>query len=370
MISIAPCANYSPELCERALRDALAPIGGLDWVRPGMTVGIKANLVSLMKPASAAITHPALLCALAKLIAEKGATAVVGDSPGGLFAKAYVSRVYAATGVRAIEMFGGRLNEDFSQKTAEFPAALKIKRFAYTAWLDSCDGIINFSKLKTHGMMGMSATDKNMFGAIPGTRKPELHYLYPDARDFADMLVDLNEYAKPRLNIVDAVVGMEGNGPTMGTPRTIGCVIAGANPYEVDTACARIIGITPEAAPTLAAARDRGLAPAEVEVFGDIAPFILPDFALAPRHDVLFFKGKLLGPMVTAFMQSKPALLKRDCVGCGRCGEVCPASAIVLRRKIPVIDRKKCIRCFCCQELCPKGAMVARRPAVARLLSK
>lgn len=370
MISIATCADYEPELCEKALRDALAPIGGLDWVRPGMTVGIKANLISAMKPTSAATTHPALLCALVKLIGERGAAAVVGDSPGGPFARPFLSRVYAGTGLRAVEACGGRLNDDFAEKTAEFPAAAKLKTFKYTAWLDSCDGIINFSKLKTHGMMGMTAAVKNMFGAIPGTRKPELHYVYPDARDFADMLVDLNEYIRPRLNIVDAVVGMEGNGPTMGTPRKIGCVIAGASPYEVDMACARIIGIDPEAAPTLAAARDRGLAPAEIEVSGDLSRYALSDFRLAPRHDVLFFGGSLLGTAATALMQSRPLLKKRACVGCGKCREVCPASAIVLRRGFPVIDRKKCIRCFCCQELCPKGAMVVHRPVGARMLSR
>lgn len=370
MITIAACADYSPDLCERALRDALAPIGGLDWVKPGMTVGIKANLISMMKPDTAATTHPALLCALVKLIGEKGATAVVGDSPGGPYVRTYLSRVYAATGVRAVEAFGGRLNEDFTHRTASFPAAAKMKKFEYTAWLDSCDGIINFSKLKTHGMMGMSAAVKNMFGAIPGTRKPELHYVYPDARDFADMLVDINEYLKPRLSIVDAVVGMEGNGPTMGAPRKIGCVIAGASPYEVDMACAKIIRISTQDAPTLAAARDRGLAPAEIELVGDIARFALPDFVLAPRHDVVFFKGKLLGSAMSVFLQSKPALAKRDCIGCGKCREVCPASAIVMRRKLPVIDRKACIRCFCCQELCPKGAMVVHRPLAARLLSR
>ena len=44
------------------------------------------------------------------------------------------------------------------------PEARKAKKIEYTAWLDNCDGIINFCKLKTHGMMGMSAAVKNLFG--------------------------------------------------------------------------------------------------------------------------------------------------------------------------------------------------------------
>ena len=162
-----------------------------------MNIAVKVNLITMMKPESAATTHPALLCALVKLLRERGATCVIGDSPGGPFTGAYLSRVYAATGMRRTEALGARLNADFTAKTASFPEAKKLKSFSYTAWLDGCDAIINFSKLKTHGMMGMSAAVKNLFGAIPGTIKPQLHFVYPDTRDFADMLVDLNEFFKP-----------------------------------------------------------------------------------------------------------------------------------------------------------------------------
>ncbi|MGI6238745.1 MAG: DUF362 domain-containing protein [Christensenellales bacterium] len=370
MVSIVPCADYSHENCLRALREAVDAVGGLDWVAPGMKIAVKVNLISMLKPDAAATTHPALVSALVELIAQKSARAVVGDSPGGPFNAAYLNRVYQATGMRAVEAVGGLLNADFSHAQADFPTGKRLKRFSYTAWLEDCDGIINFSKLKTHGMMGMTAAVKNMLGAIPGMRKPELHYEFPDARDFADMLIDINEYLKPRLSIVDAVVGMEGNGPTMGTPRNIGCVIAGKSPYAVDLVCARIIGITEAGAPTLAAARDRALAPEAFDVLGDIAPFLTPDFTLPPRHDVRFLPGTPLAPVLAALMQSRPALVARACIGCERCREVCPAGAITMRNKRPVIRRGACIRCFCCQELCPVGALVVKRPAFARLVGK
>ena len=92
--------------------------------------------------------------------------------------------------------------------------------------MQNADYIIDFCKLKTHGMVGLSCAVKNMFGCVPGTNKPEYHYRFPGEADFSDMLIDLNEYAKPVLSIVDAVVGMEGNGPTNGTPRFVGAVIA------------------------------------------------------------------------------------------------------------------------------------------------
>ena len=88
------------------------------------------------------------------------------------------------------------------------------------------------SKLKSHGMMGMSCAVKNLFGTIPGTIKPEFHFRYPDYNDFANMLIDLNEHLKACFNIVDGVVAMEGNGPTAGVPKQVGLVLASRNPYK------------------------------------------------------------------------------------------------------------------------------------------
>ena len=88
-VSIVPCPDYSSENVRRALSAALEPLGGLDWVEPGMTVAIKTNLVSRMKPESAAVTHPALLAALTEELRARGARVVVGDSPGGPWTAAW-----------------------------------------------------------------------------------------------------------------------------------------------------------------------------------------------------------------------------------------------------------------------------------------
>ena len=85
-VSIVSCPSYEPEACRRALVEALEPVGGLDFVKPGMRVGVKANLVSFMKPEAGATTHPVLLAELTKLLRERGAASVViGDSPGGRY---------------------------------------------------------------------------------------------------------------------------------------------------------------------------------------------------------------------------------------------------------------------------------------------
>lgn len=377
-VSIVRCESYDDAEVMAAMREVLKPIGGLDWVQPGMTIAIKANLVTFMKPESAATTHPSVLIALVKLLKERGAEVIVGDSPGGLYNAAFVGRVYAATGMKLVEAAGARLNRNFAEAQAIFPEAKVAKEFTYTAWLDEADAIIDFCKLKSHGMMSMSAAVKNLFGTIPGTLKPEYHFKYPDEADFANMLVDLNEYFKPRLAIADAIVGMEGNGPTAGEPRKIGALMASASTYSLDLACADVIGVTMNDVPTIRAAYERGLCPAasaELSVAGDLEGVRIPDFKNIISHRGLQFQGsgslisQLTGRVISTALSSKPEVAQKDCVGCGVCAGVCPAHAIEIRDKLPRIDRKKCIRCFCCQEFCPKGAMIVKRPLIAKILN-
>lgn len=379
-VSIISCPSYEENLCRQALLQVLAPLGGLDWVKPGMKIAIKANLVSFLKPEAAATTHPTLLCALTGLLKERGASVVIGDSPGGLYNPVYVERVYKATGMHLAEAAGAALNRNFEQRAAQCPDAKVAKNIQYTAYLDEADAIINFCKLKAHGMMGMSNAAKNLFGVIPGTMKPEYHFRYPDPKDFARMIVDLNEHFRPVLSITDGIIGMEGNGPTNGTPRRIGMIAASRSPHKLDLLCAGLLGLRREDVPTLEAALERGLIPEtaeELEVAGDPEAFYMPDFENVKTLNSLLFRdmggnrlGKLFGGFAQKALGSKPKVTKGECIGCGKCRDLCPAKAITIQKKLPKIDRKVCIHCFCCQEFCPKGAMKVHRPAVAELLNK
>ena len=380
-VSLVKCDSYDEGEVRSALTEALDAIGGLDFVAPGMTVAIKTNLVSAMAPETAATTHPTMLSEIIKLLFERGAgKVIVGDSPGGLYNAAFVGRVYKATGMRELEKVGASLNDDFSQAETEYKEGKVLRHFTYTAYLDKADAVIDFCKLKTHGMMGMSAAAKNMFGVIPGVMKPEYHYRFPKHEDFADMIVDLDSFFPIKLCICDAVIGMEGNGPTMGTPRKIGAVIASASPHALDLVAASLIGLTKDNVPTLKAAVNRNLIPADVSelsVYGDPAQFYIPDFNNLPTPKSVEFKKestKFFGKMSRLFMssalRSKPTVKKKECIGCGVCKNICPAKAIVMENGKPVIDRKLCIRCFCCQEFCPKGAMKVSRTWIAKLLTK
>jgi Pyruvate/2-oxoacid:ferredoxin oxidoreductase delta subunit len=216
-----------------------------------------------------------------------------------------------------------------------------------------------------------------MFGVVPGTFKPEYHFRFPNHGDFASMLIDLNHYfqEKTMLCLVDAVVGMEGNGPTQGSPRKIGALLASSCPHSLDLLCASLIGLSISDVPTLDIAHQNGIIPKsceELSICGEWEQFCVKDFKTIPVHRSLQFEGagKFAAMFVKSALSTRPSPDKKQCIGCKKCAEICPAHVIEMKNGIPSIDRKRCIACFCCQEFCPVGAMKVHRPVIARILNR
>jgi uncharacterized protein (DUF362 family) len=86
---------------------------------------------------------------------------------------------------------------------------------------------------------------KNLFGVMPGIvygwPKNVLHWA-----GLQECIFDIAATLKPHLAIVDGIVGMEGDGPIMGTPIQSNVLVLGNNLPALDATCARIMGIEPE----------------------------------------------------------------------------------------------------------------------------
>lgn len=372
-IAVTACKEYTPNEARRAIAEALGATGGLELIKSGMKVVIKANLVSGKHPDTATTTHPVLLAALTEIIRDRGASVIVGDSPGGLFTASWLGKIYKATGLDMCVEAGASLNDDFTHSNGDCGGKV-LHEFTYTSYLNDADLIIDFAKLKTHGMMVMSGAVKNMFGAIPGAMKPEYHSRFPTVESFADMLIDIYEYFLPRISLIDAVWGMEGNGPTCGSPRYVGALIASQNGHLADMAAAHIMGIDLEKLPLHAMALKRGLCPEDLshtDIYGDIDGFVVKDYDLICDASSDF---GLVVPRPLAWLSDKvfrirPQLSGNKCVGCSLCANTCPRGAITMKKGKPDFDYSKCIRCFCCQEFCPKGALRVHRTLIARLIN-
>ena len=233
-VSLLACDEYDLRRLKKVLAESVQNLGGWEpYIQPGDRVFLKVNLVMNKEPEYAATTHPAFVQALGELLAEYGAEVIIGDSPGGLFNEEALKRIYKGTGIQAAaEDCGARLNWNTASREVKNPQGKLLKQLTQTAMLADADKVISVSKLKTHGMMTFTGAVKNQFGTVPGTKKAEYHFRMPAAADFADALIDICLAAHPVLCFMDGILAMEGNGPTGGTPRQIGAVLASASPSD------------------------------------------------------------------------------------------------------------------------------------------
>lgn len=372
------CEKYDEKLITEAYQEILVDNGLLDFVTSGMKIGIKVNLVGNFGPDKAATTHPLLVKKLCELLIERGAIVTIGDSPGGLFTESILKSIYKGTGFLICEEVGAKLNYDVSTSQLKVEKQV-VKTLDVSNWLLEQDTLINFAKLKSHGMMALSASVKNMFGIVPGVLKPEYHYRYPNHDDFANMLIDINEVFDCKLNLIDGIIGMEGNGPTQGEPRYIGAILASRKPYPLDVVACKIIDLDIDNVYTVSESIKRGLTANYDEIILNkpIDDIIIKDYKnILPGKSMEFsekFKGpfgKIINPIIAKVLTVKPKVKKKECIGCKKCANICPVNAIEMIKKKPVINRDKCIRCFCCQEFCPVGAMKAHKNIIVKILTK
>ena len=357
-VSIVRCADYDRNRVFAAVRRAVDLVGGIDaYVRPGDRVLIKPNLLKGREPASAVTTHPEIVRAVIRLVHRAGATAVIGDSPG--FGD--LRQVCEKSGVLDV------IREEGAE-LAEFCDALSVKnngrfqRFEVARQAIESDVIINLPKLKTHGMMTLTGAVKNLFGCVPGRRKVQWHLNAGVNRDaFARMLVELCSLINPRLTIMDAVVGMDGNGPGSGDPRAIGLVLAGKDPVAMDATSGAIVGVKPESHYVVRAAAEAGRGESRIEaitVLGEpIDSVRISGFRFPPQEHLEWRLSERLRRTLKNALTTKPVIHHGACIACSICQDHCPQSAISQSKGGLAIRYRDCIRCFCCQEFCPQGAI-------------
>ena len=369
IVALRQCPTYENDAVQRAVDDLFALCGGIaTFVKPGQRVLVKLNLLMKRKPEQATTTHPAVARAIVRAIQRAGATPILVDSPGGPYTRGMLAGVYDTCGIRAVaEETGCALNDDFSTTTRYFAEGQVARHLDLLGVLDQVDAVMTVGKLKTHGLTTMTGCVKNLYGLVPGTTKVEYHARYQDVTLFSNMLLDICACVKPCFAILDAIEGMEGEGPSGGRPRSIGALIGSRNAHAADAVGAKLIGLRPEQVTTLEAAMARNLLP-DYELAGDDAEsLILRDFDIPMKHRRASWV-RLVNKLPQA-LRPRPVFTHRKCDGCGTCMRACPAKAIVMdEKRRPQVDVKKCIRCYCCQELCPRTDVEVKRNPIFALL--
>lgn len=363
-VAVARCATYERDDVSRAVGEVLGHLGGMArFVSPGQKVLLKPNLLAAKDPDRAITTHPAVIEAVIEAVREAGGEPSMGDSPGG--ALRGIERVWRNTGLQELSDRTGVPIVNFEASGArEVEGELRSYMIAQPV-LDA-DVVIGLPKMKTHVLTLYTGCIKNMFGAIPGFAKGRLHSIAPRAVPFSRHVVDVFSLVQPGLHIMDAVVAMEGNGPSGGRPRKVGAIIGGTDPVAVDTVVAGMMGFRDGQVSTIRFAAARGLGTGQredIEIVGedpgsfDVGGFELPGTTLL---------NMLPGPLVKAlrpWIWICPEMSKeRGCraEACALCVRSCPVEAIEMTGSGPVVDRKKCVECLCCHEVCPEDAVEIR----------
>lgn len=379
----ARCSAYEIGAVQAALREVLAPLGGMSaFVRPGERIGLKPNLLFGSAPEQAIVTHPVVVAAVALAVKEAGAHPVVIESPGSgiIHVKSMIERIYRKTAYREVaDHYGFELSVDTDWQAVSVPEGRVIRRMEVISPLLRVDGLINLAKFKTHTFMIFTGATKNLFGVIPGLNKVAYHGKFTERDRFAGMLLDVAGFVQPRLNLVDGIVAMEGKGPgTGGTPRPLGLLLAGTDPVAVDVACCRIAGIDTAAVPVLTVAAERGLwsgRQADIDTLGvRVVDLQVKDFVF-PLKNVgsLGVSGSLerVGrSLLRGGFSPRPRPQVGPCTLCGSCEQACPGQAITLDKKAKVakVDDSKCIRCYCCHEVCPSAAIELQFTGLGRAM--
>ena len=338
-----------------------APFAG--GIAADKKVLVKLNALMKARPDEAVTTHPAVVSAVIAELKSLGAKNIIlADSPSGAFGRARISGIFESAGFAALEGEGVSLYRGDEAVTVSGSGA--IRDFEILKCIAEADIKIGVGKLKTHALTGMTGAVKLWFGAVPGLKKAELHCRFPDKGDFADMLCSLYNAVAPDFSVIDAVEGMQGNGPSGGIKRAFGFVAGGADGFWLDRALCRMLGLPPDRALTVKSSIAGSLAPAdagEISVEGDA------DLMRSPLADLVMpdtFKGAgggasdgALKRFLKGILTPRPQIRAKDCVGCGACAEICPRGAIEIAQGKARIDRKSCMRCFCCHEVCPQRAV-------------
>jgi uncharacterized protein (DUF362 family)/NAD-dependent dihydropyrimidine dehydrogenase PreA subunit len=328
-----------------------------EWIRKKVLV--KPNMLSAHSPDRGITTHPSIVRAATKWLLDAGAEVTVGDNPGA-FGRGENEKCARGSGIAdaALGCYKNISNDGVVVEIeSRFTDHVLISQTVLNA-----DIVISIPKFKTHTLTQVTGAVKNMFGIVVGGEKARIHAVAGGYRNFSEALVDIYQIRPPDLVIMDAIVGMEGNGPSGGNQRQIGKIMASDNGVAMDAVMVSMMGKRPEKICLLKIAEERGLGEIDVsklEIVGELD--VLKKFRM-PATFLCHVAGGIAGSaLYRLWANPKPVILADKCESCRVCVESCPVKAMSMLGKIPAINRKACIRCYCCQELCPNDAIELRR---------
>jgi uncharacterized protein (DUF362 family)/Pyruvate/2-oxoacid:ferredoxin oxidoreductase delta subunit len=368
-VSYIYCENYEEELINNSITKMLSTFTDLNKKLEAkkLNILIKPNLLAPRHPDKAVTTHPMVIKAIIRYLQKFDCNITIADSPAGTYNLKTMEKLYKTCEIQKFaDETGCNLNYDLSDVMVEFPDGIVFKKSLIIKPAVEADLIINVAKLKTHTLTRLTCATKNLFGLMPGVLKYRQHLAMPDIKIFSQMIIDMNKYFEDKVfNIVDGIVGMEGEGPSGGDPKFAGALLAGYNSQAVDVIACKIMGMPPLTVSTLAGYKEVDkvelIKLTEMKTYN----FILPPERIKSLPDYI---PNFVQNFLTEIIIAKPLINKKTCKSCGICVKSCPAEIITMNSKGAYIKTyKSCIKCYCCQEACPYKSIQLSKPLLERI---
>lgn len=265
-------------------------LNNLDLPTEVKHICIKANLNDYRKWESAATCDPAMLESLLRALMQQWPSASImvleNDATG-----VNADNIFAYLGIdEVIERCGcSFMNVGRHEWRLVDIDGLHFKQMEVPEILSKCDLFITFPKLKSHVKTKMTCGLKNQMGLFRPKRKITFHHVLDD------LIVDCNLAMKPTVSIVDANLVMEGNyGPTYGSPRKLGLLVASNDVVAADSFCAKLFGFSPNSIGHIKKAAFKGLGNIKFDLVTDFA-FDYDDYKLRFNPLLHFAIRKIAG---------------------------------------------------------------------------
>ena len=181
------------------------------------------------------VTCPKLLGELVSLLRDSAKEVIVGESNGFNYP---CNSAFEKTGIEAaVKKAGGsviNLSEDKVVKV-KFPNSTPLKELFLPKTVLDADAVVDLPLMKTHEFAMYSGAIKNLFGCVPSNKRIYLHPYLPE------VFYRLCSLLKPQLTVMDARVGIEGNGPTKGKPVKMGLMLTSNDALAIDITATEIM---------------------------------------------------------------------------------------------------------------------------------
>lgn len=228
----------------------------------GKQVLLKPNIGRIAACGAGITTDPQVVAAAIDVFLEAGASVAVGESP---ITGIVIKEAFEAAGITKIAQERNIRLIDLDERSfipVSVPEGRAINSLKVCPEVLEYDFVVSMPVMKMHMHTGVTLAVKNMKGCLWRRSKVKFHMLPPvegdEEKSINIAIADMSGVLRPDFSIIDGTTGMEGMGPSAGSPKPLGVVVAGSDPFAVDAVACRIMGTKAEDVPHLRIGSERG----------------------------------------------------------------------------------------------------------------